>query len=265
LTSRREILAGLAATIVGAASRPALASTDYDLDDPAASLEAYIKLRGDLSGRPVFDMVQGEVLGLVAGEPARPLFRMLGAQVSRYQRSSPLEYAASTRYLGLLNDPQTNRRLQTWVNPYNGKTCEVPMTRYGPAEVRFLTDRMLPANVDAPADVSQGPRPWYLMGDVVHMVDQVFSPAPAAALPDADFMTFSGSWSRLNDPALTRIPARLSFTAVEHWRDWMGMDQPGSLLWHVTGVKLGGPAEYPDELRTLLEQQDPPFFEENDL
>ena len=58
-------------------------------------------------------------------------------------------------------------------------------------------------------------------------------------------MTFSGDWSLLTDPALTRVPSRLSFTAVEHWRDWMALDQPGSLWWHVAGVKLTGWDELP--------------------
>ena len=260
MATRREVLVAAGAALAATAGRPAYAA--LDLDDPATNLEAYIRLRGDISGRPVFDMIRGRIYGLVEGEQARPLFRTIGAQVSRYRRVSPLEFAAQTRYVGLLTDWDTDRLLTSWTNPYTGRDCEVPVTRYGPSEVRFLTDRMVSASFEAPDGMQPSARPWHVTGDVVHMIDQVFSPATGDALPDADMMTFTGSWSLLNDAGLARIPSQLSFTAVENWRDWMDMDRAGSLLWHVNGVKLEGPADYPDELVDMLNQQDPEFFEE---
>lgn len=254
------MLAAAGAVLAAAAGRPAFAA--LDLDDPATNLDAYIRLRGDTSGRPVYDMIRGRVFGLVEGEQARPLFRTMGAQVSRYRRVSDLEYAAQTRYVGLLTDWATNRPLGSWTNPYTGRRCDVPVTRYGPAAVRFLTDRMLPAGDGVHATGIRAARPWEVIGDIVHIVDQVFSPAPGEALPDADMMTFSGRLSLLDDRVLTRVPSRLSFTAVENWRAWMDMDRAGSLLWHVNGVKLDGPADYPAEMREQLDRLDPDFFEE---
>ena len=77
-------------------------------------------------------------------------------------------------------------------------------------------------------------------------------------------MNFSGDWRQLADPEVTRIPSQLSFTAVEHWRDWMQMEQPGSLWWHVAGVKFDSPDDYPDEFATLLRAKAPDFFAKGD-
>jgi hypothetical protein len=262
MSNRRAVLGGLAGlAALGASETPfAAPATDLNLDDAATNLRSYIKLRGDLTGEPVFDLIRGRVYGLVAGQPARPLFKTVGAQRTAYSRRSPLEYAASTRYIGLLLDWRTERLLRTWQNPYTGGDCQVPVTRYGPAEMRFLADRMVPASL-APDEPPRGTRPWFLLGDVVHMLDEIIAPAPAGVLqPDADLMTFTGSLQQLVDPGLTRIPARLSFTAVEPWRDWMRMEKPGSLWWHVAGAKLDGPDGYGPELRALVQAEDPAFF-----
>lgn len=262
MRNRREILAGIAA--LSAVGRPTAAVADshpeLQLNEPAANLAAFIKLRGDLRDEPVYDMVRGQVFGLLQGQAPRPLFKTVGAQRTRYRRISALEYAADSRYMGVLLDWETERPLERWDNPYNDRDCEVPVTRYGPASARLLPDRMLPGTDKS--EPAPGTRPWFLIGDVLHMVEQILSPAPPAAQPDGDLMTFSGDLRLVADPAVTRVPSQLSFTAVEGWRDWMQMDQPGSLWWHVAGVKLGAPGEYPAEVADLLNKYDPGFFDE---
>jgi hypothetical protein len=231
-----------------------------NLDDPEENLRSYIKLRGDLAGEPVFDVIRGCVYGLVRGQPARPLFKTVGAQRTTYSRISSLEFRATSQYIGLLLDWSTERLLRAWSNPYTGADCQVPVTRYGPSEMRVLGDRMVPASPTTQRP-QPGKRPWFVLGDVVHMLDAIVAPAPPGDLqPDADLMTFTGNLRQLADPRQTRIPARLSFTAVEPWRDWMGMKQPGTLWWHVSGVKLDGPDRYAPELRTLLQAEDPGFL-----
>lgn len=263
MTSRRDILAGFAAWAAAGNAAPAGAGgRELGLDEPEANLEAYIKLRGDLREVPVYDMVRGRVFGLVKGEPPRPLFKTVGAQSSRYRRVSPLEYRAETNYVGMLLDWHDERLLQRWTNPYNGRECAVPVTRYGPAEIRLLADRMLPG--DSEEEPTRGTRAWFVIGHVVHMVEQIMAPAPPAAQPDGDLMTFSGDWRQLADPGLTRVPSQLSFTAVEHWRDWMQMDQPGSLWWHVVGVKLDGPGDFPEDLSNFLRDRAPLLLGESD-
>jgi len=263
VSSRRDILTGIA----GLASSSSLASAaappvDLDLDDPAVNLQAYVKLRGSLDGDRAYDMVLGRVFGLVEGEPARPLFKTAGAGWARYERVSALEYRAVTRYVGLLLDWQTEQPLQQWSNPYNDEVCDIPVTNYGPSDVRVLSDRMLPASL-ALDELPGNGRPWFVMGDVVHMVDQIVSDTADSRLqPDADLMTYSGGRQQLADPGLASIPSQLSFTAIEDWRDWMLMEQAGSLWWHVSGVKLDGPGSYPAWLRAALAQQAPDFFEE---
>ena len=259
---RRELLAGLAG--LAALRAGAAAPGGPDLDDPAENLRAFVKLVGSLDGAPVYDMVRGSVYGLMAGRAAQPLFKTVGAGVAVYRQVSPLEFTATSRYVGLLLDWKTGQPLEHWINPFNGVRCTVPTTQYGPGDMRVLGDRMLPAGMegDAPAG---GTRPWFRLGDTVHMQREVLAGAPQRPLfPKGDLMTYSGDWGLLADAAVTRMPSRLNFSAVEAWRDWMNMDaqaQPGSLWWHVAGTKLQGPGDYPPDLREWVVRQDPGFFD----
>ena len=265
--NRRTVVAGISAMGLGAAtlSRADRSAADtaiereLKLDDPASNLEAYVKLRGDITGAPVYDMVRGQIYGLIPGQAARPLFKTMGAGRARYTRVSSLEYAAETRYVGILLDWETEQPLETWLNPYTEKLCEVPVTQYGPSTVRLLPDRT-DFRGDATLSTPPAIRPWFLMGGMVHIRDNIISPVAQDLRPDADLMTYSGDAQLLADPQTTRVPSQLSFTAVESWRDWMAMDLPGSLWWHVSGVKLTGASDYPAELRAELHRLDPDFL-----
>lgn len=269
--TRRAMVTGMsslgfgavAATAAGNAAADAAIVRELKLDDPANNLAAYLKLRGDLADEPVYDIARGSVFGLVPGEPARPLFKMIGAQRSVYARVSALEYRAETRYVGILLDWQSEQPLRQWLNPYNEKLCAVPVTRYGPTTMRLLTDRMVPAS-GGPESPPRTTRPWFVMGGIVHMTDQITSPVLPALQPDTDLMRFAGDGRLLADPGATRVPSQLSFTAVEAWREWMQMQQTGSLWWHVAGVKLAGPSDYPHEFVGQLRRQDPEFFAGDD-
>jgi hypothetical protein len=266
LTRRTLLTATGAICLVGsglvahAAQQPIQGTVDLeDLRDPENNLQAYIKLRGNLMPEPVWEMITGRVFGLVNEEKPRSLFKTFGASRTVYRRVSALEYMAESRYVGLFLDPDTGQLLKHWVNPYNMLECEIPSTRYDmapkihPAGTSFgITDEI----------PSPGVRPWFVIGDVFHMGDQIISPASPDKQPDADLMTFSASVAHMADPAVTSAPSRLSFSAVEHWRDWMRMEQAGSLWWHVSGAKVDGPAAFPVAMKSIVEKESPGLFTE---
>ncbi|MFT5073250.1 MAG: hypothetical protein ACI8YB_000691 [Patiriisocius sp.] len=273
VTRRRDFLVGTigmaASSFLVASPSPSpspspVTAYELDLNDPATNLQAFVKLTGSLDSEPVYDIVRGSVYGLVAGQAAVPLFKTVGAGSSIYSCRSALEYRAQTRYIGMFLDWETEEPLDKWNNPYTGETCDVPVTRYGPGEVRILGDQILPVTV-ATQYAPSGKRPWFKLGSVVHMQREILSPAsPMPLFPKADLMTYSGDWQQLADPNLKRIPSRLNFSAVETWREWMNMvsgEQPtGTLWWQVSGVKLDRPADYPAQLRQRLRREDPDFF-----
>lgn len=263
MSNRRELLGGLAgfATESAASRLQAAEVFNLRLDQAETNLSTYVRLRGDLRDAPVFDLVRGRVFGLIPDQVPRQLFKMIGAQRSRYRRVSRLEYRVESQYVGILLDWGMERPLSKWTNPYNGRICKVPVTHYGPGSARLLTDRMLAA--DDESSPAPGSRPWFVIGSILHMSDHIFTPSALAKQPDADLMTFSGELRLLLDESLSRVPSRLSFTAVESWRDWMQMEQAGSLWWDVAGVKLDGPAGFPAELVELIRQHAPGFFAEN--
>lgn len=274
LTKRRDFIAGMvgfaaSSLVVASPAVPPFTAYDLDLDDPAANLQAFVKLTGSLDSEPVYDIVRGSVYGLVAGRPATPLFKTVGAGRSAYSRHSKFEYRAETRYIGMFLDWKTEKPLDKWTNPYTGKMCDVPVTRYGPSEVRILGDQILPVSMND-QEAPSGKRPWFKLGNVVHMQREILSPeAEMLLFPKADLMTYSGDWQQLANPNLKRIPSRLNFSAVETWRKWMNMvpaDQPaGTLWWQVSGAKLDDPADYPPALRQRLRREDPDFFQSRNV
>ena len=154
-----------------------------DLHDPENNLQAYIKLRGNLRPEPVWEMITGRVFGLVNSEKPRLLFKSLGAQRTVYRRVSSLEYTAESRYVGLFLDLETEQLLQQWVNPYNMRQCEIPSTHYD------MVPKIHPAGTsfgNADGMPSPGVRPWFVIGDVFHMGDQIISPASPDKQPDGD-------------------------------------------------------------------------------
>jgi hypothetical protein len=269
---RRDFLAGMASLAasscaIAPAAGPHAKRYDLNLDDPKANLKAFIKLTGSLDNEPVYDLVQGSVYGLVAGQPARPLFKTVGAGCSHYSRHSRFEYRAESRYIGMFLDWETEQPLDKWTNPYTGKVCDVPVTRYGPGEVSILGNKIVQAAATATETQMPGAkRPWFRLGNVAHMQREVISSAPEMPLfPKADLMTYSSDWQQLANPKLKRIPSRLNFSAVEAWRDWMqmvpGEDPAGTLWWQVSGVKLDRASDYPPQLLQRLRSEDPNFFE----
>ncbi|TXS91969.1 DUF1838 domain-containing protein [Parahaliea maris] len=261
MASRRDLLKGMAGAAAMATGGVALAAPpalrESQLDVPEDNLRAYIKLRGDLEPVPVYELIRGQVMGLVRGEKPRELFKTMGAQRTVYRRVSALEYQADSRYIGLLLDWSTEQLLTSWKNPYNNRDCKVPATHYD-TTFRLFSDASAMAN--SSAEPSRGCRPWHLVDGVLHMHEQAMSPGPAAKLPDADLMTFTGDWREMIDPNITRARSRLNFTAIENWRDWMHMEQEGSLWWHVSGVKLSSPGAFPAALVPLILDQEPDFF-----
>ena len=63
---------------------------------------------------------------------------------------------------------------------------------------------------------------------------------------------------KFNDPELGRLPTVFSSTVTMPWADWMEMgDEPGHLLWHAAGAKLGSIDELPADYRQRAEAEYP--------
>ncbi len=57
------------------------------------------------------------------------------------------------------------------------------------------------------------------------------------------------------NPEIQNLPTTFTATVFENWPRWMDMgDEPGHVIWHASGAKIGSLDELPDQFRERLER-----------
>jgi hypothetical protein len=273
--NRRMALMGMgglaAAAMSGAAvagEAPALPSTNrmassptgaepagpkvLDLSNPADNMNAFLRMRVDLSGAEIGHWWTGNVWAALPGEKDQLLFVFEGFAFSRLV---PHEkgYRMLHRELGYYRDPKTKEILEKWTNPFTGQEVEV---------LPVLND---PVNANFQPEGERGPfmvPVTELTGDVWFAFDAML--AYPSALPRADWPKASQSdlyeaaelfcfhckREELDNPALTNVHNNVTWTRIGPWLPWMQMsDKPGQMVYHTRGKKIASAAELPEATR----------------
>ncbi|AXU21046.1 hypothetical protein C7W88_18905 (plasmid) [Novosphingobium sp. THN1] len=110
------------------AGLPALAKAGskgvLDVTSEAGRLRNFIMMRGALDEGLITSWVSARYYGVVE-DRMDPLFAVVSAVYSRYRQVAD-GYEAVNFELAWFTDPVTGKALETWDNPYTGKTCKVP-------------------------------------------------------------------------------------------------------------------------------------------
>ena len=266
MIDRRRVLALTAATAALAGARPAAGATGIDLDDPTENLRAYIRLRGDLTGKTVIERVEARSFGVIEHKLPSPLFGGLGIQVSRFLPTSE-GFLFRYKYFSLATDLATGKPIASLANPYTGKANAVPPRTTAPGEILLTTRgwQFTKKPNDAATQALPGiVRPWSRMGDALHLTDTLISPPKFEVHPAFQLFTYMAPWALATDRARASVPAGFAGTGMEDWRDWMEMDAAkfdGSLTVHMTGRKVTSRAEFPDWLLAAATKEMPTLFD----
>ncbi len=265
----RRGMIGLAASVAAAtATTPVFAKrgSAVDLNDPRENLRAYIRMRGDLTGRTVVERVEARTFGVIEHKLPAPLFAAVGIQVSRFLPSED-GFLFRYKYFSLATDLATGAPITTLVNPYTGKSNAVPPRTTAPGEI-LLTQRgwqFTRKPNDAATQTNPNViRPWARMGDQLQLTDTLISPPKFEVQPAFQLFTYMSPWAQATDTAAASVPASFAGTGMEDWKDWMEMDaakHDGSLTVHMTGRKVAGRAAFPDWLLAAADREMPKLFE----
>lgn len=229
-----------------------------DLNRAEDNLTAFVKIRGSLTEEKTTSIVSGRVYGIVEGQPAKPFFGLLGFQIGRYRRVSDTTFLNASHYFALYTDLRAGKRARALTNPFNGKTVEPPLSQYGPSTIEVSSIAKEPTAAKDLLVI----RPWARVGNILTMTDVVSAPLPSEAQPDLDLTTYTADWRDIQNTSIPSAPSTMGFTAVENWRDWMQMGSlAGSLLWHVTGHKLGRGENLPSHLANEAMKEAPEMFD----
>ena len=265
---RRAVLL-LAGSASVAATVPATAQPRgraIDLDDPTENLRAYIRLRGDLTGKTVIERVEARSFGVIEHKLPVPLFGGLGVQVSRFLPTAE-GFLFRYKYFSLATDLATGRPITSFVNPYTGKSNTVPPRTTAPGEILLTTRgwQFTRKPNDAATQAMPGlVRPWSRMGDQLHLTDTLISPPKFEVHPAFQLFTYMAPWSLATDARRASVPAGFAGTGMEDWRDWMEIDakqHDGSLTVHMTGRKVAGLGDFPDWLIAAARREMPTLFD----
>ena len=231
-----------------------------DLSKAEESLNAFIKLRGNLDGSDTLADWRVTVFIVEPGKRALPVMRLDGFNVGRAIKNADGSYQWLSREVAYYRDLKTGQILNTWNNPITGKTNDVLHVINDPVNGSFAPDRM---NL-----------PWDVRGDDVFMKMDIPLAYPNALQPaeypeestgptyyaSEHFLYFAKTLD-FKDAKQTSIPASYAWSRTGPWLPWMKMGQrPGYVLYTGQGKKLKDIAELDSVVRQYTEKNHPLFM-----
>ena len=268
--SRRKALGGFSVTAMmlgylSTSSRPAQAMLGAapglpDLNDPLVNLHGFMKLHGSLEEVDCPWWYTGVIYGQQEKQAPKPLLRFEGCEINRYRSNPSGEgYIQSGRTLTFFRDIETEAMIDTWTNPYTGKTV-TPKPNMLAGDDSFLLSvnglrfkNQIGKIPDKPLKLN-----WYAMGDMMWMIkDRGLAEMPQ---PWLECSSTFGWVKEVADPKVKRAESWFSSTYLAPWMPWMEMkDTPGHVVWHAAGRKMKSvndlPAEYLARARKEAPQQ----------
>ena len=252
MDTRRAVLGEMfaAAVALGGAARAA------DLVPAEAAGETWLKLVADLSGRPVFSVLRGDVWGFLPQaddlNPATFARKLYGywSVVSRTARPrADGAISLATKGWSFYLDPGTGEITSRILNPYTGATV-VAKPLSGPPSTMVL-QRGLAAPTGM--DVAIRREGTSAMVDIAR-ITRFTTPEITWFKLEADFNTHLCRAADLDDPRLTHIPSTFSHNLVAEWQTWMKMHgSPGHILFRGAGNHVASLDDSPPALRQAIQ------------
>lgn len=277
-------LGGAAALGLGAGAAQAEPKrVPLDITSPDATLDAFIKLIGDTSGKPVIGMYSGHVFGNVEGERLKPLFGFEGFGIGRFERQSDGSFRQLWREVGVYRDIDTGEIMRMWKNPYSGETVEILDVQNDPVNAVWKTTTPeippMPGLDFLFGNYGQGNRmvlPWLIdrQGDWASLMYDVHGIRPNSLDPNVwkressgprfrvtECFQYGGKLSEIENPEITSVIFTGGWQRVADWLPWMLMDQrPGHLFYRAVTRKLTMVEQLPADLLAYARQNYPVFL-----
>ncbi|MDD2544523.1 MAG: DUF1838 family protein [Candidatus Cloacimonetes bacterium] len=243
-----------------------LLGSGLDLSNPEDYLQAFLRVRGDASGKEVVYHWTGQVYSIIPGEKSMQLFDFEGYSIAR----SIVEeggFKLLTREAAFFKDHRTGKILESWRNPFTGHTIPV---------VHIFND---PVNQDMSISKEYLPYihqiiPSTDLGEtlVFYMDIFPFYPSPlntrehgeyvgSDMYQAGEFFQFFVDKNDLANEEMDSVPANISWNRISPWMPFMRMaDRAGNLFFVCRGRKLeGGFESLPDQIRTYILDHKPEF------
>lgn len=256
-------LAAAALCALGLAGTPS-AWSQLDVLSSAGQLDAFMRIRADSSGKPVFANWWVTVFAVLPGERPRPILRLEGFNVGRFVKTPEGGHDFITREVAYYRDLGTWQILSEWNNPFTNEKNQVLHVLNDPVNSRYA----------APDQPNATRLPFMVSGnDVFLRLDiplQYPNPLTPAEYPAessgpmylaSEHFTFFAKKSDLDNRALTSVPSTWAWARTGPWLPWMKMGQrPGYLLYSGHGRKFEKFEDLPADIRDHTQKNHPEYM-----
>lgn len=298
--SRRNLLGGmLSLGAAGAAGKPAMAATAagtpakaIDYDDPKDNLWIFGKLWAGLD-EPVIGAFHGLMYGRLRGRRMVPLFGYTGTGILQAKQEDDGSLLIKSRETGYFTDLESGDILETWDNPFTGKTVEVYhfyndllAGRIGQEIPKFF----LGGEGDAPTLMNEGTvfpnadgrypfiLPFHVYGDdmmlswdYTHMYTNPVTPegwprsSTGKIITPSEHFTFNFSRREMEDRGIPSARFTAGFSRISEWWPFMEMGgtphEDGVLFGRMFSHKgLAGYGDVPPKVLAYIEKHAPEYL-----
>lgn len=261
---RRELLTGIAAAGLGAATLPDASfakETGLPLNTPEENLRAIVRASASLKEENCPWYYNGTIYGCVGEEQPRALFKFTGMEMYRMLHISPTEYEMIGNTVTFFRDVETNEFLYEYKNPYTNAINKVDAAVQGGKAGRgfeYSVNGIRPKLFKDKFPDQPLKMWWTAAGDYIWLHDSTVYP-PGLQAPRMQRKTNFFRRDEFLNPKVDSLSTMFTAAVFMPWPKWMEMgDRPGHIVWHASGVKLKSIDEIPDEhrLRGLKEHPD---------
>lgn len=246
------------------------ASAEIDLNTPEGANLAMRKVQcSTVDEEPVFYWWTGKVFARRMGEKDQHLFDIEGMNVRTCATidggKKGKTYRLVSREILLYLDTKTGQPLDTWDNPWNGKTVKVLHVENDPVNQppRFPRDedgnpypwtQKFGGNISGDNWWMSAPIPLYyhnvLAGDYQAQIGGVYHAT--------EMFNFSGRLDTLISDDTTTADAVVGWVRISDWLPWMLMEgREGIMYMHAAGTMVDGFDAMGDVMKTYINEKAP--------
>lgn len=266
-TLQRTLLRPLLSAVALIFSMPLASAGDIDLATPEGAVEAMRKIAcSTKDAKPVYYWWTGRAYSRRMGEADRHLFNVEGMNVRQCGVVSGGKRGEGMRMVSreilLYTDPATGEPLDTWENPWTGRSVKVLHVENDP--VNFPASFPYDENGKPAArwyGTSLGGDWWMtstfplfyhnvLGGDYQKNVGPVYHAT--------EMFNYMGDLDSLLDENLDTARVHVGWARMSDWLPWMEMQgREGIIYFHTAGKKVAGYDEMSEVIRRYIEMRAP--------
>ena len=253
------IAAGCAQTVTALPDVSGISgNASLSINTPEENLRSLVRMTASLDPVDTPWWYNGTMYAIVGEEQPRPIMKFEGMEIYWMRKISASEYELTGNTVTFFRDINTHAFLESWENPYTGKTVEVSDAVQGGGKGRgfsYATNGIRPMMFKDKIPAGPLQMEWSYARDTLWMHNQTVYP-PGMPPPRAQRQTMFAPIKDYLDDSVRSLPSVFSSTVFMPWLKWMDMgDRPGHVVWHASGAKLRSLDDLPAEYRARAEAE----------